>query len=119
MTHRTGVATGVAAATWLCLAASCPAGPGRPAHFGRSAGHIPAVHPSNGLQVIIHEDQLPIAHVNMWFHVGSKAKPGRTGLAHLFEHLMFQGSKTLRGVLQVRQTAGAISWAAGEWHHIV
>ncbi|MDZ7268789.1 MAG: insulinase family protein [candidate division KSB1 bacterium] len=50
---------------------------------------------ANGLQVILHVDRkLPIVHVNQWFHVGSKnEKPGRTGFAHLFEHMMFQGSK--------------------------
>ena len=49
----------------------------------------------NGLQVILHVDRkLPIVHVNQWFHVGSKnEKRGRTGFAHLFEHMMFQGSK--------------------------
>ncbi len=48
----------------------------------------------NGLQVILHVDRkLPIVHVNQWFHVGSKnERVGRTGFAHLFEHLMFQGS---------------------------
>jgi zinc protease len=48
----------------------------------------------NGLQVILHVDRkLPVVHVNVWYHVGSKnEKPGRTGFAHLFEHLMFQGS---------------------------
>ena len=49
----------------------------------------------NGLQVILHVDRkLPIVHVNQWFHVGSKnERTGRTGFAHLFEHMMFQGSK--------------------------
>ncbi|MCP4547689.1 MAG: insulinase family protein [bacterium] len=49
----------------------------------------------NGLQVILHEDHsIPMASVNIWYHVGSKnEKPGRTGFAHLFEHMMFQGSK--------------------------
>jgi zinc protease len=49
----------------------------------------------NGLEVILHEDHtLPIVSVNVWYHVGSKnEKPGRTGFAHLFEHMMFQGSK--------------------------
>ncbi|MFZ2492446.1 MAG: pitrilysin family protein [Thermoanaerobaculia bacterium] len=49
----------------------------------------------NGLDVILHVDRkLPIVHVNEWFHVGSKnEKRGRTGFAHLFEHMMFQGSK--------------------------
>ncbi len=49
----------------------------------------------NGLQVILHEDHnIPMASVNVWYHVGSKnEKPGRTGFAHLFEHMMFQGSE--------------------------
>ncbi|MBF0545495.1 MAG: insulinase family protein [Candidatus Riflebacteria bacterium] len=53
----------------------------------------------NGLQVILHIDRkLPIVHVNEWVHVGSKnEKPGKTGFAHLFEHLMFQGSKNAPG----------------------
>ena len=48
----------------------------------------------NGLHVILHEDHsVPIVTVNTWFHVGSaREKPGRTGFAHLFEHLMFMGS---------------------------
>jgi zinc protease len=50
---------------------------------------------SNGLDVIVHEDhQLPMVAVNVWYHVGSKnEQPGRTGFAHLFEHLMFEGSQ--------------------------
>ncbi|MDQ3712789.1 MAG: insulinase family protein, partial [Acidobacteriota bacterium] len=49
----------------------------------------------NGLRVIMHEDRsTPIVAVNLWYHVGSKNEaPGRTGFAHLFEHMMFQGSK--------------------------
>ncbi|MCU0256005.1 MAG: insulinase family protein, partial [Vicinamibacterales bacterium] len=49
---------------------------------------------ANGLDVIVHEDHgLPIVAVNIWYHVGSKnERPGRTGFAHLFEHLMFEGS---------------------------
>src|SRR5919202_795022 len=48
----------------------------------------------NGLRVILHEDHsTPIVAVNVWYHVGSKNEvPGRTGFAHLFEHMMFQGS---------------------------
>ncbi len=54
---------------------------------------------SNGLQVILHIDRkLPVVHVNHWFHVGSKVeRPGRTGFAHLFEHLMFEGSENAPG----------------------
>jgi zinc protease len=49
----------------------------------------------NGLTVVLLEDHsTPIVHVQIWYHVGSKdERPGRTGFAHLFEHLMFDGSK--------------------------
>jgi len=49
----------------------------------------------NGLTLIVHEDhKAPIVAVNVWYHVGSKnEKPGRTGFAHLFEHLMFNGTE--------------------------
>jgi zinc protease len=49
----------------------------------------------NGLTVIVHTDRkAPIVAVNLWYHVGSKnEKPGKTGFAHLFEHLMFQGTE--------------------------
>ena len=48
----------------------------------------------NGMTVILHEDKsTPIVTVGTWYHVGSKNEtPGRTGFAHLFEHMMFQGS---------------------------
>jgi len=52
----------------------------------------------NGLRVILSEDHsTPIVHVSVWYHVGSKnERPGRTGFAHLFEHMMFKGSKNVR-----------------------
>ena len=51
----------------------------------------------NGLTLLVHEDhKAPIVAVNVWYHVGSKnEKPGKTGFAHLFEHLMFNGSENL------------------------
>jgi zinc protease len=53
----------------------------------------------NGLEVILHEDHaVPMVSVNVWYHVGSKnEKPRRTGFAHLFEHMMFQGSENHDG----------------------
>jgi len=53
----------------------------------------------NGLTVIVHEDhKAPIVAINIWYHVGSKnEKPGKTGFAHLFEHLMFGGSEHAPG----------------------
>src|SRR5687768_10618493 len=52
----------------------------------------------NGLNVILHQDKtVPVVAVNVWYHVGSaNERPGRTGFAHLFEHLMFEGSKNVR-----------------------
>jgi zinc protease len=64
----------------------------------------------NGLRVIIHEDRrLPMVAVNIWYHVGSKDEhPGRTGFAHLFEHLMFEGSEHYdKGYFHPLQEAGA------------
>ncbi len=53
----------------------------------------------NGLRVIVHTDRkAPIVAVNIWYHVGSKDEPaGRSGFAHLFEHLMFNGSENHKG----------------------
>ena len=72
-----------------------------------AAGSLGAVRPPklayqlttlpNGLTVVLQEDHsTPIVHLQLWYHVGSKnEKPGRTGFAHLFEHLMFKGSKNV------------------------
>jgi zinc protease len=65
----------------------------------------------NGLPVLVHEDRhCPIVAVNLWYHVGSKnEQPGRTGFAHLFEHLMFEGSAHYdHGYFQPLQQAGAV-----------
>ena len=66
---------------------------------------------ANGLDVIVHEDHhVPIVAVNVWYHVGSKdERPGRTGFAHLFEHLMFEGSEHHNaGFFPPLQQAGGI-----------
>jgi len=72
-----------------------------------SAGAEPQVAPpplsfhvttlENGLRVILHEDHsAPVINLQVWYHVGAKdERPGRTGFAHLFEHLMFKGSKNV------------------------
>ena len=65
---------------------------------------------ANGLDVIVHEDHdCPIVGVSVWYHVGSKnERLGRTGLAHLFEHLMFEGSEHHdKGYFRPLQEAGA------------
>ena len=65
----------------------------RPTKFNYTMTTLP-----NGLQVVLLEDHsTPIVHAAVWYHVGSKdEKTGRTGFAHLFEHLMFKGSKNVR-----------------------
>jgi len=65
---------------------------------------------ANGLDVIVHEDHhVPIVAVNIWYHVGSKnERPGRSGFAHLFEHLMFYGSEhSPKSFFDVIEPAGA------------
>jgi zinc protease len=78
----------------LVLALVLSAPPSSPGHF-----QLPyqMFRLSNGLTVIVHEDHtVPIVTVNTWYHVGSaRERPGRTGFAHLFEHLMFEGSKNV------------------------
>jgi zinc protease len=66
---------------------------------------------ANGLQVIVHEDHhTPLVAVSVWYHTGSKnERPDRTGLAHLFEHLMFEGAAHQpRGYFEPLQEAGAL-----------
>ncbi len=62
----------------------------------------------NGLTLIVHEDpKLPIASFNIWYHVGSKnEKPGKTGFAHLFEHIMFTSTEHWSNFDEVMQTVG-------------
>ena len=64
----------------------------------------------NGLILIVHEDhKAPVVATNVWYHVGSKdEKPGRTGFAHLFEHLMFNGTENYKDDwFKVMEAAGA------------
>jgi zinc protease len=65
----------------------------------------------NGLTVVLLEDHsTPIVHAQLWYHVGSKdERPGRTGFAHLFEHMMFKGSKNV----SPEQHASSISAVGG------
>src|SRR5271169_5550651 len=63
----------------------------------------------NGLDVILSEDhRLPLVAVNLWYHVGpANETAGRTGFAHLFEHMMFEGSKHVPGNSHIRYMEGA------------
>ncbi|MEP7311453.1 MAG: pitrilysin family protein [Pseudomonadota bacterium] len=64
---------------------------------------------ANGLEVILSQDsRLPLVAVNLWYHVGpANEKPGRTGFAHLFEHMMFQGSKHVPSGMHIKLVEGA------------
>jgi zinc protease len=87
--------TPTAAATVTVTATATPAAPTVPTATPQvSIPFEKYVIPDNGLEVILGEDHsLPIVAVNIWYHVGPvNEAPGRTGFAHLFEHLMFQGS---------------------------
>src|SRR5437660_11607050 len=82
----------VVAAVVVCGARSTPSAAVRPPKLQYEMTTLP-----NGLTVVFEEDHsTPIVHLQLWYHVGSKnEKPGRTGFAHLFEHLMFKGSKNV------------------------
>ena len=73
---------------------------------------------ANGLTVIVHEDRkAPVVGVSMWYNVGSKDEPaGKTGFAHLFEHLMFNGSESLPGdFFTYLQQIGATDYNGTTW----
>ncbi len=73
---------------------------------------------ANGLTLIVHEDhKAPVVAVNLWYHVGSKdERPGRTGFAHLFEHLMFNGSENYKDDwFKVMEANGATKLNGTTW----
>jgi len=72
----------------------------------------------NGLRLIVHEDhKAPIVAVSVWYHVGSKDEPaGHTGFAHLFEHIMFEGSENYpEGFDKALEEVGATSKNGTTW----
>jgi len=98
-----------AACLLLCLGAMAVAGARavtdvKPPRLAYGVSTLP-----NGLTLILHEDHsTPIVNVQVWYHVGSKnERPGRRGLAHLFEHLMFKGSRNVQPEQHTALIAGA------------
>ena len=72
----------------------------------------------NGLRVVVHEDRkAPVVAVSVWYNVGSKDEPkGKTGFAHLFEHLMFYGSENVQeGIMPYLENIGATDWNGTTW----
>ena len=93
---------------WLAAAAAARAvSEVRPPRLTYTVSTLP-----NGLRIILHEDHsTPVVNVQVWYHVGSKnERPGRTGFAHLFEHLMFKGSKNV----QPERHAALVSGVGGQ-----
>jgi zinc protease len=92
MTNVRRCCSALAALTVLVLLDPGATGASRPAKLNYSMTTL-----TNGLKVVLLEDHsAPIVHAELWYHVGSKnEKPGRTGFAHLFEHMMFKGSKNV------------------------
>jgi zinc protease len=82
----------VVAAIIIAAASLTPSAAVRPPKLQYDISTLP-----NGLTLVVSDDHsTPIAHVQLWYHVGSKnEKKGRTGFAHLFEHMMFKGSKNV------------------------
>ncbi len=73
----------------------------------------------NGLTVLVHQDRkAPVVAVSVWYNVGSKDEPkGKTGFAHLFEHLMFYGSDNLReNLMGWLEKTGATDWNGSTWY---
>jgi zinc protease len=106
---------GVALAVLLAASACSPTPGGSPSQGQpNQTNDIPKIEfekfsLSNGLDVILSEDhRLPLVAVNLWYHVGpANEAEGRTGFAHLFEHMMFQGSKHVPGDMHFRTVEGA------------
>jgi zinc protease len=102
-------------------AASVPAEP-QPAPLNALVSEVAIPHTqfklANGLTVILHEDhKAPVVAVSTWYNVGSKDEPpGKTGFAHLFEHLMFNGSDNLPGdFFTYLQQVGATDYNGTTW----
>src|SRR5581483_8212425 len=95
---------------WIvALAAFALAAQDRPPKISILKAELP-----NGLKMVMHEDHSrPVINLQVWYHVGSKdEREGRTGFAHLFEHLMFRGSKNVgpeEHMQIVRQSGGQLN----------
>ena len=103
-------------------AALAPAAPAEPAPVSELVSEVAIPHSTfqlaNGLTVLVHEDhKAPVVAVSTWYNVGSKDEPnGKTGFAHLFEHLMFNGSENLPGdFFEYLQQIGATDYNGTTW----
>jgi predicted Zn-dependent peptidase len=106
----------------MLLATSALSQPARPASVDELVGKVDIPYQeftlSNGLRVIVHTDRkAPIVAVSVWYHIGSKDEPaGKTGFAHLFEHLMFNGSENANhDFFQGLEQVGATDYNGTTW----
>ena len=98
----------------LCLLAGTTGVAAHGADSPKPSGEAPEIRYekyklANGLEVLLHEDhKLPIVAVDIWYHVGPvKERAGRTGFAHLFEHMMFEGSEHVGEKAHIKVVEGA------------
>ncbi|MCY7339415.1 MAG: insulinase family protein [Sphingomonas bacterium] len=116
-----------ASASLLAACATVPSAPlalsDNPATVSALASEVAIPHQTfrldNGLTVIVHEDRkAPVVAVSTWYNVGSKDEPaGKTGFAHLFEHLMFYGSDNIReGIVPFLEKVGATDFNGTTWY---
>ena len=114
----------VAAAVALALTASAPvqAQHAEPAPLSELVAEVDIPYETftlpNGLTTIVHTDRkAPIVGVTIYYRVGSKSEPrGRTGFAHLFEHLMFGGSENVESFDVPLEAAGSTSTNGSTWY---
>ncbi|MPZ17468.1 MAG: insulinase family protein [Luteitalea sp.] len=90
--HRRATRSGLLAVILVCFVVLAGDAAVRPPPLDHEITTLP-----NGLTVVLHEDHsTPIVNVQIWYHVGSRdERPGRTGFAHLFEHMMFKGTENV------------------------
>ncbi|MFS0737777.1 pitrilysin family protein [Sphingomonas sp. 1P06PA] len=109
-------------ASTIAVSAPALAQQAKPAPVADLVRQVKIAHQSftlpNGLRVYVHEDRkAPVVAVSVWYHVGSKDEPkGKTGFAHLFEHLMFNGSENSPGdFFEPLQQVGATDYNGTTW----
>lgn len=125
MSRRLPLMLGLSALAFAPLGAAAQAAPAAAAAPAPVSSLVSAVdipyqefRLANGLRVIVHTDRkAPIVAVSVWYHVGSRFEPaGKTGFAHLFEHLMFYGSENADGPFFGRlEDIGATDWNGTTW----
>ncbi len=105
-----------------CASTSAPVDPNAPASVAQLMAGVDIPYETfeleNGLTVVVHEDRkAPVVAIAAWYNVGSKDEPqGRTGFAHLFEHIMlFNGTEHVPNLIEPMREMGATNWNGTTW----